>query len=537
MKKFTKVNKTIILSALSALAFGGVAVGSTYALFTSKAETNITVSTGKVDVQSKIDSLATYSGVNLTGNPETDVLEATSTVGEFTNGGTATITGNIIKLDNMTPGDKAEFKVIIHNNSTVKSMYRTVVSSSNDTGLFNGLIVKIDDEELAGSKIKTDYKDLEVGSADIEIKVSVELPSDASDIYQEKSCKLSFTAEAIQGNAFKGIYEVTPENIQSYLDGEMGSIDNCTIVLTEGTYPELQLGRATKEAGSNTDYYLGGISSENKKTYEELVELKNDGSSLSPYYVRNMTNVVFKAKTGANVTVAGINTTAGHIYGTEENPVHDYVLNYDTTSTSPSYYLAENWNNISFEGIKFISNVSIASSLEETKIDGVSFKNCTFTPGDSSTYTTNNSKYYGIRYYNEINNEAMKNLVVSNCEFKYCFHAIYGMHIKGMTIINSSFDTIGYNAIQNTVIGTNAANQGLMKIRNNTFTNGKDRIIRLGYVGADTQYIIKGNKASNFSDGSSVMKASNLAEGITYDIANNDWGAGTTIVNPELEDK
>ena len=34
-----------------------------------------------------------------------------------------------------------------------------------------------------------------------------------------------------------------------------------------------------------------------------------------------------------------------------------------------------------------------------------------------------------------------------------------------------------------------------------------------------------------------VMKATSLADGITYDISNNDWGDGKTIANPELTDR
>ena len=65
-----------------------------------------------------------------------------------------------------------------------------------------------------------------------------------------------------------GVWQnVTPATAQDVLDGKYGSIDGTTIILREGTYGKLELGRATKFADSNTDYYIGGVAEENKKTY------------------------------------------------------------------------------------------------------------------------------------------------------------------------------------------------------------------------------------------------------------------------------
>ena len=56
-------------------------------------------------------------------------------------------------------------------------------------------------------------------------------------------------------------WTVTPDNAQATLDGAYGSIDGKTIILSAGTYGQLELGRATAYEGSNTKYYLGGIES------------------------------------------------------------------------------------------------------------------------------------------------------------------------------------------------------------------------------------------------------------------------------------
>ncbi len=98
----------------------------------------------------------------------------------------------------MTPGDKVTFKILIENNSNVSVKYRTRISLSKDTGLYDGLNVKIGEFEDA---TVTDWATLEVGSANEELNCEVSLPSDKGNTYQDTSCKLSFTVEAVQGNA------------------------------------------------------------------------------------------------------------------------------------------------------------------------------------------------------------------------------------------------------------------------------------------------------------------------------------------------
>ena len=74
-----------------------------------------------------------------------------------------------------------------------------------------------------------------------------------------------------EGNVWKN---VDSNNIQALLDGVYGPIDNMTIELSAGDYSKIEFGRATKYPGSNTDYYIGGVAEENKKTYEKFVEIK-----------------------------------------------------------------------------------------------------------------------------------------------------------------------------------------------------------------------------------------------------------------------
>ena len=320
---------------------------------------------------------------------------------------------------------------------------------------------------------------------------------------------------------------VNKDNIQDYLDGKYGSINGMTLVLAAGNYDKLELGRATKYSGSNTDYYIGGVSEANKKTYDEFVTIKNSGQwSASAYYVRNMSNVTIKAAPGATVTVAGLTGGSGHVYG----ECYDYVLDKAYTSGS-AYYLTQNWSNISIEGITFTAPVDISSSLGTTVIDGVAFKNCAFNINNTA------SGNQALRYYNENNDGRVKNLTVDGCSFKNCFQGVYTQKINGVTVINSSFDTTAHNAIA-VQSSSEPVNHKAVVITGNTFANIGDRIIRFGDVGADTQITIKNNTATGSGDSSGqVMKAQSLAAGVTYDISGNNWGEGKTVANTELRDR
>ncbi len=331
-----------------------------------------------------------------------------------------------------------------------------------------------------------------------------------------------------------GVWQnVTPDNIQDLLDGKYGIIDNTTIELSAGEYEKLELGRATKYEGSHTDYYIGGISDANKKTYAEFTNIKSKPEwSGSAYYVRNMSNVTFKAADGATVNIAGLEATAGHVYADEKNNicVYDYVLEKEYTNGS-AYYKALNLESITFDGINFTASVNIASSQTETEIDEVTFRNCNFNIGNT------NAGYYALRYYNEGNTGKIKNLVVYKCTFNTCYQGIYTQNIKGITVTNSVFNTTGHNAIAIQESSSNPFDHGNVTITENYFANIGDRIIRLGDVGSDTQFTINGNTATNSGDNDDeVIKAESLADNVTYDISGNDWGNGTIVCNDELND-
>ena len=334
---------------------------------------------------------------------------------------------------------------------------------------------------------------------------------------------LPVTAMADEGDptCVGGVWQnVTPANVQDVLDGKYGSIDNTTIVLTAGTYGQLELGRATKYPGSNTQYMVGGFdesaanyqkfnTAEALKTYEE-----ENHWNPNCHYIRSMSNVTIKAAAGAEVKVAGLFASSGHIY---QNAT-DYVLDEAVQGGKHTYYLAQKMSNITIEGITFTAKTDINTSIPETTINGFTFKNCTFNIG--STADGNQA----IRYYNENNNGNLTDLTVENCKFKDCYQGVYTGKIKNVTVKNSTFDTTGHNAIA-IQSADEAVNHGNVVITGNTFKNVSDRIIRFNNVGEGTTITISNNTSVNSGKpNGEIVAAGTLPEGMEVTMTNNNWG-------------
>ena len=318
--------------------------------------------------------------------------------------------------------------------------------------------------------------------------------------------------------------------VQAILDGQYGSIDGLTIELPTGNYGQLELGRATKYAGSNTRYFAGlneDGSGAIEYSYADFITLKNNGQwSPTPRYIRSMKNVTLKAADGAMVNVAGIFASSGHKH---EN-AYDYVLDRDVANGTNTYYLVFDFANITFDGLTFTAKSDINTSLEQSNIDRFTFKNCTFNINNMADGNQ------AIRYYNENDNGKVSNLVVDNCKFNNCYQGVYTSHIKNIFVTNSEFDTTRHNAIAIQDFN-GACDHGKVIITGNTFKNIGDRIIRFNNVGAGTQITITHNTATNSGDDNGeVIKASSIADGVTTTVRENSWGAGTTVANNQFKD-
>ena len=190
--------KTIVSSLLTIVLCLSLIAGSTYALFTSEDEINIAVASGKVNVVATIleDGMKTYS------------LDEEQAAGKFANGGIADFAiteedGKVLTLDKMTPGDKVVFAIEITNNSNVAMKYRVAWDVSGE--LAPALKATAGGDKIEnGASAWTPWAIpvAEDGSDKVKtIEVVVELPAETGNEYQDKSAKITFTVDAIQGNA------------------------------------------------------------------------------------------------------------------------------------------------------------------------------------------------------------------------------------------------------------------------------------------------------------------------------------------------
>ncbi len=183
--------KVLLTSVLTIALCLSLIAGSTFALFTSESGVNIAVTAGEVKVIAKVGKLQLSSmDVDMSGTT-------------FANGGTAEYdeAKNKLTLDKVTPGDKVEFPIEITNYSNVAIKYR--LSWYIEGELKNVLVAKADDTVIKnGASDWTPWAPVantEEGETKT-VKVSVELPAEVNNVYQEKEADIYFKVEAVQGN-------------------------------------------------------------------------------------------------------------------------------------------------------------------------------------------------------------------------------------------------------------------------------------------------------------------------------------------------
>lgn len=342
---------------------------------------------------------------------------------------------------------------------------------------------------------------------------------------------------AANGNGTVTLLTATTELVQALLDGQYGSIDGLTIELPTGGYGKLELGRATKYAGSNTEYFVGGFDStaENYKAFTSADEIRKykGQSAWTPncFYRRALKNVTIKAADGAKVTIEKISADAGQIYGKADAPKYDYVLDVEIPDTNKSYYMALAWNNVKFEGINFKSSVNIESSSEKTLIDGLHFEKCNFNSGYTALAAANDpnkaSKGMGIRFvsWTKTTNN-LRNLTVSECTFEDCYEGVYTNPVYGVSVTNSSFNNINHNAVAiQDDDKYKPVDHGNVVISDNHFENVGDRIIRFNNVGDGTIITITGNTSVNSGDSAGeIIKATTMPDSVKINMTSNTWG-------------
>ena len=332
--------------------------------------------------------------------------------------------------------------------------------------------------------------------------------------------------------------QVNKDNIQDYLDGKYGSIDGMTLVLAEGNYGRIEFGRATAYAGSNTKYYRDGDESTPDAIKQDIADHPNGGAGAREY-VRYMSNVTLKAADNAAVTINGLVAFGGQVNNTKWYS-RDFVADREMPEAPAydnniSYWIGQKWSNITFEGLTFTGGVDIeAYGNKDTLIDNVKFDNCKFNIANNADAT------YCIRLNVDGNIAKANNLVVTKCDFANGLTAVLTDGMPNVTVTGSTFSGLKGHAISPMMnYLPEAPGYGRITVTRNTFTNmtpaKDDRVIlRMGDVGAGAVFTIQNNTATENINLANSIKVNSLADGITYNISENNWG-GLTASDTRLD--
>ena len=296
--------KPLVLSALSALAFGAVGTAGTFALFTDKAETTVQVQAGIVDVDATISDLAFYElGV-------TTPITETDSNGAYVNsiGGTAKINGSTLVLNKWAPGDKVTFKLTVKNKSNVDILtrLRETHSTTSSVDLYEALDITY--TQVSGLDADKIFHWNTVGAVvnqtagyDVVsvLNVTIEFPNHGDLItareegidnhYQNSNCTIVLSQQAVQGNA-EAVDLVSQWN--KYLAESEGVNNSLTAAIAEvdGNEAQLKSERIVWKAAEDKFYYEEEVAAENRYQYFKAYDAMPTVQNWSVYATSSWTN-------------------------------------------------------------------------------------------------------------------------------------------------------------------------------------------------------------------------------------------------------
>lgn len=397
-----KLGKSVLLSTLAALAFGAVAVGTTYALFTSEAEASVEVTTGKVNVTAEIKELELYSPTLIAedGSVKDDSNAATDT--RFACGGTVTKEGNAITIDKMVAGDKVTVKYTVKNNSTVAIKYRAKVEVPKITEL---------EHELRGD-LKTEWTKVEAG-ADLtssDVTMVVKLPTTATGDFAETNKTFKLVVEAVQANAVTTDSYTLPDGVTEESFGENFAYMN-------GTY-YANLTAALKAAAADetygaTVYLKPNAVSEGEENGFDLVEdltIYGNGATMDSDFAGHGFRVEQYTKFTKDVTLNVYDLNDITAWG---NKTTDYTFTMNAENCS--------FNRVFINGTGGKCNITIKDGVFDS-VNGYGDNRDTVYVNADGFITLEDCVFYKILTGVNINHKATGNqdITIKNCEFYDC---------------------------------------------------------------------------------------------------------------------
>lgn len=210
--------RILITSLLSIMICFCLITGATYALFTSESKVNVAITSGKVDVTAEANNFVVYSGKWNEQTLKYDSVKQDDLT--FATNGNVTVEGNNITITNIVPMDKLTFDIVIQNKSNVNAKYQTIFTamSESEVNLLDALEITIVEENESltttkvGSSVVSNWVNLKPKQQGEDLTVTVlnvtiYLPENVGNEYQDLVANLTYSVNAIQQNA----YTVDPE--------------------------------------------------------------------------------------------------------------------------------------------------------------------------------------------------------------------------------------------------------------------------------------------------------------------------------------
>ena len=229
--------RTLLIPVLTLVCCLCLIAGATFALFESKSNSNIAITSGQLNVEASLSERTTYSK----GEP-------TEVNGEFENNGTAQINEDKsgLSIERISPGDKVVVKIDITNSSNINYMQRITLGLGSGSEDFYGQLLLGVSNDGSEYEYFSGYSTEWVGyiadpsgaPVTSSMYVSIELPEYVNSNWQGQNCDIAFAVEVVQGNAdidvgavYHRVYRVTD---QTALDEALGKMQNGDTVILDG---------------------------------------------------------------------------------------------------------------------------------------------------------------------------------------------------------------------------------------------------------------------------------------------------------------
>ena len=482
-EEMKNVKRNVIVSAVMAIALCmSIVAGATFALFTSNSSVNIAITSGNVEVTATASDLTVYSPTSVN---EDGIVNADNAVdengGRFVNGGTATLTGSELKLDNMTPGDKVNFNIKVENKSTVTVKYRTRIYCGEDNGLYAGLKYSITNgTETYESMAITDWATLtpDVREA-ADLACEVELPVEAGNEYKNKSCKLVYQVEAVQGNAetandtryytlaqFNALTEIPAEVKNVYVDLGNASLESGLVIGNENIADHYHYGewnQTTAPAGypydtgridtRESDNAVRHIYSTGKNGYNLILTGKVKGATDTGNF--NAGAITLKVPDACDVKFEGVTFGEGQM-----------SLSFWTEAGVQSMTVSHTGKSLTFNKCTFNGNWIQNGAVG---VKTLTYANSTFNRYDNKASKNNSNPIW-------IQNLGNTDVVIDGCTFNACrpIKLWEGTANGSATITNNVFDMFNFDDAAGSDLYKNVAvmfcqsKLGNVEVANNT---------------------------------------------------------------------